>query len=286
MRNGAVFYEPDSLEEATRILAEGESVSVLAGGQTLVEAMNRGELRPRSILSLGRIEALKGITSDPDGGVTIGAMTTHRELAETPILSGLHRLLALAAREIGSPAIRNLATIGGSLCRADAYLDYPAPLLALDAELHLRSCSGERTVSVADLFEAGSAHTRQPHEILVRILLPPSPAGALCVYERVARSDQDVPIVSLALGLEMDGVTCRLARIGVGSCGPAPIRSRQAEARLEGTELGEREVAFAIQVLLQNVAPVDDLRGTASYRRAVLPGLLRRALRTARRVGV
>lgn len=273
------FFEPDSVAEVMRILAAEPEARVVAGGQTLVEQLNARRISPRVLISLRRIADLKGLRRTADGTVVIGAMATHRAIVEADCLVGGHTLLAMAARQIASPAVRNVATIGGSVCRVDPNLDYPAVLLALDASMCIAAPGGERETQIADFYAHNGDRGLRPDELLLQIKLPSQPARSLAIYERVTRCAQDMPIISAALIVTMDGSVCREVRIGVGSCGPAPLRLRQAEIRLEGTSLSDADITQACRLSDNEISPINDVRASAAYRRMLVPRLLERALR-------
>ena len=132
------FHGPSTVDEAVSLLAADEDARCLAGGATLVAMMNADLVMPSALVSLRHIEALRGIAADSGGGLRIGAMATHREVAGAAGLDGAHALISETARVIGHPAIRNMGTIGGSIGHGDPQADYPGALVALDAAVELR----------------------------------------------------------------------------------------------------------------------------------------------------
>jgi len=271
------FIEPDTVADVLEILSANSGAHIVAGGQILVEQLAARQIAPHTLISLRRVSRLCGLSNSIDGSVLIGSMTTHRVLAETNFLRGSHKLLSEAARQIAGPAIRNVATIGGSICCADARLDYPAVLTALDACVRIVGPAGERTLSILDFYAQKGI---RDDELLVEVRLPPSPAHSLTLYERVARCEQDMPIFSVAIHASMKRDLCCAVAIAVGSCGPAPVRLTSVERRLRDTSLNENDIADACVSVAEHLNVHDDVRATATYRRMLAPRVVARALRT------
>ena len=275
------FHGPSTVDEAVSLLAADEEARCLAGGATLVAMMNADLLMPSALVSLRHIEALRGISPGADGGLRVGAMTTHREVAHATGLNGAHALLAETARVIGHPAIRNMGTIGGSIGHGDPQADYPGALVALDAAVEVRGPDGTRTVAAGDFFVDYLETALQPGELITAVTLPPSPAGGFGAYEKFARVEGDYATVSVAAVVAMEDGRCSYARIALGSCGPVPIRAGAAEDRLKGSALEDTDIAEAAAILRGECDPVDDVRGSGEYRMMLVEPLLGRALRAA-----
>ena len=275
------FHGPSTVGEAVSLLAADEDARCLAGGATLVAMMNADVVMPSALVSLRHIEALGGISGDPGGGLRIGAMTTHREVAEAAGLHGAHALLPETARVIGHPAIRNMGTIGGSIGHGDPQADYPGALVALDAAMELQGPGGARAVAAGDFFVDYLETALAPGELITAVTLPPSPAGAFGAYEKFARVEGDYATVSVAAAVAMEAGKCGHVRVALGSCGPTPVRAEEAEARLAGTALGDEDIAAAAAILREACDPVDDVRGSGEYRMMLVEPLLGRALRAA-----
>lgn len=276
------YHAPASIEDAVRLLADDPDAVCLAGGQTLVAAMNTGIARPSAVVSLRRIEALAEIHRDGDGAIAIGAMATHRAISREDRLAGGHAVLREAAGEIAHPAIRARGTIGGSICHADPMADYPGALAALGAEIEIASREGRRRVGTDDFFLDFLTTAVEPGELVVRVHLPPAPAGSVGVYEKFARADGDFAILSVALMVAMEGGRCCAIALALGSCGPTPVRSREAESVLRGSDLSPDYLAEACRLLDRAAQPMDDVRGSAAYRRALIPRLASRAVERAK----
>ncbi len=275
---GMDFHEPTSLEEAIGLLAADDDAKCLAGGQTLVAVMNLGLYRPSALVSLGRIPGLTAVSRDADGSVSIGAMATHGTVAAFDGFADGHAVVHEAAGCIAHPAIRNMGTIGGSICHGDPAADYPSALVAADAEIDIVGPAGERTLPAAEFFVEFLTTALAPGELVTRVRLPASAEGSAGHYEKFARVDGDFATVSVAAVLAMPGGTCRHARIALGGCGPVPVRSAEADAALTGSALDEEAIHRAAALLVEASDPIDDVRGTAEYRRLLIPRLVRRAL--------
>ncbi len=275
------FHGPSTVDEAVSLLAADEEARCLAGGATLVAMMNADLLMPSALVSLRHIEALRGISAGADGGLRVGAMTTHREVAHATGLYGAHALLAGTARVIGHPAIRNMGTIGGSIGHGDPQADYPGALVALDAAVEVQGPEGARTVAAGDFFVDYLETALLPGELITAVTLPPPPAGACGAYEKFARVEGDYATVSVAAVVAMEDGRCSYARVALGSCGPTPVRAEAAEERLTGSALEDADIAEAAAILREECDPVDDVRGSGEYRMMLVEPLLGRALRAA-----
>ena len=262
------YVAPETLEAAYRALQADEAVC-LAGGQSLVAMMNLGLAAPKQLVSLRRLAALRGLSEQLDGGLRIGAMTTHAELAGLNPKAAGPALIARTARLVAYPAIRSRGTIGGSVALADPSADYPVALQAADASIEIGGPDGSRRVDARDFFRGLFETALNPGEIVIAVHLPPGPAGAGAAYEKLSLVAGDFAIVSVAaIGRE----TVDLA---VGGCGPTPIL-------LAGVAAETDALLAAGRALAASCNPPGDHRASAAYRRRVLPELIRRAGLAAR----
>jgi carbon-monoxide dehydrogenase medium subunit len=274
------FASPESLSEALSLLA-AEGARCLAGGQSLAAMMNARLVSPTALVSLRRIPELSRIEALPDGDLRIGAMATHAEVARLSPRAAGPALVCRAAATIGHPAIRNQGTIGGSLAHADPAADYPAAVLCAGAGIVVAGAAGRRTVPAAEFFTGYYETALGPGEIVAAVEIPPGPAGARAHYEKFALVHGDFALVSAAVILAVADGRCSAARIAVGACAPAPLRLPAAEAALVGTNLDDRAIAAAGALLAEACDPVDDFRGSAAYRRKMVPRIVARAIRAA-----
>ncbi|MGR9092112.1 MAG: FAD binding domain-containing protein [Gammaproteobacteria bacterium] len=267
------YFRPDSLDEALKRLAEFDDARPIAGGATLVAMMNSDLLAPTALVSLAAIDELAGICASTDG-IVIGAMTRHAVVAGDMRLRGDMAVIRLAAAEIGHPAIRAVGTIGGSIAHADPAADYPTALTAAGAEIEILGSGGRRRIAAAAFFEGFYTTALADGELITAVHLPPPRADGTAVYRKIARSDGDFAIASMAFAGVFDGARCRRARIAVGGCGSTPIHSDAVDAMLIDATPEDACVADAAAALAAACDPMDDVRGSASYRRLLVRRLL------------
>lgn len=266
------LYRPQSVAEATALLAQDPEARAMSGGATLVAMINAGVIEPAGLVSLDCIEEIKGISLLADGRVRIGAFTRHRETAECRIELGEAGVVRHAASQIANATVRNMGTIGGSISFADPGLDYPPALVAADAVIEIASTAGRRTVPAAEFFVDWYTTAVQPGEIVTAVLLP-RPQGGIGLYLKHCRVSGDYATASLAIALGAGGV-----RVAVGGCGPTPIRDDEADAILS-SDRSAAALARAGALLEQKADPLDDVRGSADYRRRLIARLLVSAVR-------
>ncbi|MFP2959654.1 FAD binding domain-containing protein [Myxococcus sp. 1LA] len=274
------YAEPESVEAALSVLGANEDAHCLAGGASLVAMMNAGRITPGMLVSLHRIPELFTVSETPEG-VWLGAMCTHRTVAADTRLRGAMEVVRAAARQLAHPAIRNMATVGGSIGLADPRTELPVALVAASALAEVASAHGRRRVPVESLFVGSHRTSLQRGELVTRVFVPKGETGAVGHHLRFSRVAADYPTVSVSLVLAMDGERCRQARVVMGSCGPVPLRVDAADQRLVGTRLEAEDIAEAGALLAQAAFPIDDVRGSAEYRRLLIPRLLGRALSQA-----
>ena len=268
------YVEPSSLEEALQILAaRGEDAKVLAGGHSLVPLMKLRLAQPGVLVYLGRIPGLKGISLDGQR-LRIGGMTTHAEVAASPLVRQHARALAQAAHEIGDRQVRARGTIGGSLAHNDPAADLPAVMLALDAEMKLRSASGERTLK-AEPFLVGMLETAlRPDEILTEVSVGVSPRSA---YVKFPNPASHYAITGVGVALQGNG-TVTAARVGVTGAAPLAYRSAGAEAALTGKSLSAESISAAANAAYDGRELLSDIFASAEYRSMLVRVLTKRAL--------
>ena len=265
---------PRTVDEATALLAEDPDARPLAGGATLVAMMNARVLEPHALVNLGRIDELRGIVREPDGGLRIGAYTRHRETAASALLTGTGAVVRHAAGQIANATVRNMGTIGGSISFADPGLDYPPAIVAADAEVEIASVAGRRRIPAREFFVDWYTTALEPGEIVTAVILAPKAGGAS--YVKHARVASDYATASAAVCIEGRGTV----RAVIGSCGPTPVRDDDADALLSG-DRSDDAIARAAALLDARADPLDDVRGSAEYRRLLIPRLLLRAVRRA-----
>lgn len=273
MPSSPSLFRPRTLDEALDILAATPDARPISGGASLVAMMNAGLIEPAALVSLTRIPELSGTQVAADGSILIGAATRHSAVAADAVFGGTAAVLAHAASQIAGVAVRNMGTIGGAVAHADPGLDFPPALFAVDARVRIAAQSGRRTLPIRDFFVDWYTTALQPGEIVIGFEIPKPKPGA-GFYLKHARVAGDFAIVSVALSLTDDGKV----RVAVGGCGPGPLASAEADQILSsGLSAGALHRAGALLVALAN--PVDDVRGTAEYRKLLIPRMLARAVR-------
>ena len=273
------FFEPTTLAEASRLFA-AEHAQLLAGGTDLVIGMKALTETPQSVISLQKIPGLAGITTEADNSISIGAMTKVREVELSADILQHHTALAEGAAEIGSIQIRNLATVGGNIAHASPAADTVAGLLVADAQVHIASADGERTVPIDELFTGPGQTVLTPGEIITRFRLP-SPASGSHYIKHKIREVMDLAFIGVAAAINVDNGTITDARIGLAAVAPTPIRATEAEELLKGNALTPALLEQAGEAAAAASSPISDLRCSAEHRREMVDVLTRRTLEQA-----
>ncbi|MGE0735676.1 MAG: xanthine dehydrogenase family protein subunit M [Alphaproteobacteria bacterium] len=273
-----LYHQPNSLDEALRLLAEIEGARCIAGGQTLVAMLNAKLVEPEALISLARIVPLSTISTVENGALRIGSMATHAAVATSPIVVRDFPMLAQTAHAIAHPAIRNFGTIGGAVAHGDPSADYPAALVASDAVIEIASTVGRRQVAVAEFFQDYLTTVLEPGELIASITVPRPPKNTTGSYYKLARVDGDYATVSVAAQLGVQGGKCSHIAVAIGSAGPRPVRLPAAEAKLIGQPLSDQAIGALGAALAEASDPIDDVRGSSDYRRAMISPLVRRVV--------
>jgi CO/xanthine dehydrogenase FAD-binding subunit len=271
---------PSSLDEALRLLAdEPGQWRPLAGGTDVMVLFNAGRLPWRRFFSIWHLAELRGIEVGP-GEVALGALTTYSELRRHPVIGAEFPNLARAAAETGAEAIQNRGTLGGNIANASPAADSPPALLAYGAEIELISVRGRRRLPY-DGFHTGYKQMQmQPDEMISRIFLPRTRHERVHYYRKVGtRRAQAISKVVMAAVGRLAGGRVEEAALALGSVAPTVVRCHGTEEVLRGALLDEATRARAREALGQEIAPIDDLRSSARYRRRVSENLLEEFLR-------
>jgi len=282
------YARAGSLGEALALLAEAPGdTKLLAGGQSLVPMLNMRLVRPAVLVDVNGVRELTGIAPTAGGGLRIGALTRHAELAAAPAVTEHAPLLAEAARHVGHAAIRNQGTLGGSLAHADPAAELPAALLALDARVQIRGPRGAREVAADAFFRGLLATALEPDEILTAIDVPAQPPG--WGFVEIARRPGDFALAGVAavvrvghpLTLPSPGGEREVRVVGFG-VGDRPVRLGSAERLLASAPLDGESAARAGAAAGLDCDPPSDVHGSAEYRRHLATVLTERALLQAR----
>ena len=271
------YHRPDSLEEALQLLAEhGDEAKVLAGGQSLIPVMKLRLAAPAHLIDISRL----GMDSiaEADGHLAIGALTRHRDLERSDLLKARYPVMAAAAPQISDPIVRNLGTIGGSLCHADPAGDWGSVMLALQASVVLRSGRGERELPIAKFLEDTFTTALEPDEILTEVRVPQPAGSSGGTYLKMERKVGDFATVAAALHISLSDGTIERAGIGLTAVGSKNLQATDAEASLAGAEPTEAAFAEAGRLAAEASSPVTDVRGSADYKRHIVDVYVRRGL--------
>jgi carbon-monoxide dehydrogenase medium subunit len=277
------FIEPTSVAQASQLLAQyGEDARLIAGGTALILALRQRMLQPRQLISLTKIEKLRGISVDSAGTLRIGALARHSEVAASPMVNSHHPVLARLARVLANPQVRNQGTFGGNLCYADPATDPPGCLYALDASITLGSQREERTIPIADFLVDYFTTAIAQDEILVSINIPPSATNRTAHYTRHLRTTAEHrPLVNITSVVQLENARCMDARLVTAGSTITPFRCAQAEALLRGQPITPALIDEAGRLVETEIAPISDSRGSEDYRRHVAGVVARRNLRQA-----
>jgi len=276
------FQTASTVEEALAALDGG--ARPVAGGTDLVVGARQGKTPlPRSLVAIHRIDELRGITDD-GGGLRIGALTTHAELAAHPAVRERFTALADASAIVGSHATRAQGTLGGNLMNASPAMETGGPLICLGATVTLRSAHEERTVSVNDLFSGPGATVASSDELLFSVDVPAPAPHAGSAYVRLEyRRQMEIAVVGATAAVELDGDGVSAARVAITALAPTIRRVPEAEEALVGTAGDDGAVAAAARGAAEAAAPISDVRASERYRRAMAEVIARRAIGIALR---
>jgi aerobic carbon-monoxide dehydrogenase medium subunit len=274
------YHAPGSLAEATKLLGQyGDEAKVITGGMSLIPLMKLRLAAPAHLVDLRKLNELKGV-KEAGGKLVIGARTTYDELSRDKTVLAKCPVLAQAAAAVGDVQVRNRGTIGGALVHADPAADLPAAALALDAEVTLQG-KKQRTVKLADFITDSLVTAIEPDEVLVSVSVPAT--GKHAAYVKLAQQASGFALVGVAVVLEMDGKTCKSARIGVTGVSPKAFRAASVEKALAGKALDAASIKAAADKVAGDIKdPLEDpLNGSAAYRTAMAKVYTARAVQKA-----
>lgn len=269
--------------EALDFLEHHPGARILAGGTDLIISLRKRKETPSAIVDISQVEELKVIRST-DRGWQIGPCTTYAQLVHAALPRGLGGLQS-AARQVGSPQIRNTATVGGNICNSSPAADIVPPLMALDAQLTLavrkNGAVSERTLPLTEFFTGKGKNRLLPGELLVNVTLPPVTEDAMLVFEKLGlREALAISRICLALYAEQTGGVWQNFRVATGSLGETGLREAEVEEYLNESGLSDERIAGAQEILSQTCARRLAARSTMPFKREAIKGLLGHALRS------
>jgi CO/xanthine dehydrogenase FAD-binding subunit len=277
------YFRPGSVDEALSLLAEhGGDAKPLAGGQSLIPAMNFRLATPAVLVDLNGLNDLSYI-QDGTGELRIGGMTRQRAVERSALVGQRFPLLSEAMPHIAHPAIRNRGTIGGSLAHADPAAELPAVMLALNATFATRSQTGIRAIRASDFFVGLFSTALAPGELLTQISIPPAQKRSGFAFQEISRRHGDFALAGVAVAVHLDDQErCADARIALFSVGDRPLLAEHASRALEGQSPSAEIIrAAADAAATQDIDPPSDIHASARYRRHLANVLMRRALERA-----
>ncbi|HEV8353604.1 MAG TPA: xanthine dehydrogenase family protein subunit M [bacterium] len=272
------YHRPATVDEALKLLVDLPDAKVLAGGHSLLPMMKLRLVTPTHLIDLGRVPGLRDIRLD-GGAVAIGAMATHWAVESADVVGRSAPLLAETAARVGDVQVRNVGTIGGNLAHADPAADYPAAMLALDAELVAQSPRGRRTIAAADFFTGLFATALTSDELLVEIRIPVQRGGG--AYLKFPHPASGFAVVGVAAIAGVSGGTVERVRVGITGVGPAAYRSGAVEGALAGGPATPEAVGAAAEHAADGVDVNEDIFAPAEYRAHLARVFTRRALLAA-----
>jgi carbon-monoxide dehydrogenase medium subunit len=273
------YQRAASIDEAIQKLqASGGRAKLLAGGHSLVPLMKLRLSEPGVLIDIARVPGLSGIR-ETGGKIEIGAGTVHHDVATSALLRQKCRVLADAAGEIGDPQVRNRGTLGGSLAHSDPSADYPAVMLAIDAEIQLKGPKGARAVKASAFFQDLFTVDLAPDEIIVGVQFAPAKAAA---YAKLHQRASHYAIVGVAAALDVKDGVIQAVRIGLTGAGSHATRMTNVEQALAGQPLSVKTLESAARLAGVGMKDVNaDIHASQEYRRAMIPVFTHRALEGA-----
>ncbi len=275
------YEAPTTIDDAVKALGRSPDAKVLAGGHSLIPLMKLGLAQPELIVDIRRITGLREIKSE-SGAVVVGALATHRSIAENSTISKTLTALAEAAGAVGDVQVRSRGTIGGSLAHADPAADEPAPTIAFDATIRVIGPKGRREIPAREFFKGPFETALAPNEIVIEIRFP-TPTGRVgSAYTNFAHPASGFAIVGVAavVAIKSDG-TVERAAIGVTGAAAGPFRATAAERALAGTRGDANAIAAAAAKATDGVTTLSDLTASSEFRKHLVDVYARRALERA-----
>jgi carbon-monoxide dehydrogenase medium subunit len=270
------YHRPESIDAAVKLLADlGEDARPLAGGHSLIPAMKLRLAQPKALVDLAAVAELRRI-EERGGTISIGAMATHAEILASPLLATRAPIFPAAAHHIGDTQVRNLGTIGGSLAHADPGADWPAIVLASDAELEIASVGKRRTVPASEFFVDVLQTALGPGELLVRITI--APTSDAVAYVKTEQKASGFAVCGVAAVVDR---SAKRVRVGITGVAPFAYRATGVERALEGRNLDAAAIDEAARAAAEGVEALGDIHASAEFRAHLARVNTARALKQA-----
>ena len=277
---GFKYFSPTTLDEAVSILKDYNGrAKVLAGGTDLLPMMKLWAVTPEYIVSLKRIAGLDYIREEGKE-LRIGALTTISRVLASDFIKRRCLSLYEAAASFATPQVRNMATIGGNICRSSPSADIVPPLMSFGAELRLVGAKGERQVLLEDFF-TGAGQNILDGEVVSEIVIPLPGEQCGTTFIKLTRNSVDLAKVNCAVKITVSDGRCKDIRIVLGAVADKAVRARKAEQAIKDEEIKDEVIEGAAQKVIEDITPITDARSTAEYRAQVSKVLVKRAIKQA-----
>ena len=276
------YHRARSVEEAVSLLGQhGDEAKLLAGGHSLIPLLKLRFAQPGHLIDVRRIPDLAGIR-EVDGAILIGAATTHAQVERSSVADRRLPILVEAASQIGDPQVRNVGTVGGSIAHADPGADWPAVMLALNAEFRVVGARGARTIPADDFFLDILTTALEPAEILTEIRIPTPAARSGGAYAKFRHPASGYALIGVAAQVSLGaGNTIREARVAVTGVGTRATRARATEQALTGKAGDDEGIAMASRAISEGLEPRADAKGSVEYQQQLAAVYARRAIAKA-----
>ena len=277
------FESPSTLAEALKIMkASGEKARPICGGTDLLIQMRAGVRQPAVVVDIKKVKEMRELKFSSKSGLKLGAAVSCIDVAENADMRRYYPGLTEAAHLIGSLQIQNRASVGGNLCNGSPAADTTPALIALKAKARIAGGKATRDVPVEEFVLSPGRTVLKPGELLVQLLIPaPAPHSSDAYLRFIPRNEMDIAVVGVGASVTLSGGVVKAARIGLGAVAATPLLAEKAAESLIGKKLDESTLATAARLASETSSPIDDMRGTAEYRRHVTGVLTRRALTIA-----
>jgi len=280
--NSFEYFVPSAVDEALDLLVQkGDDAKVVAGGTGIINMMKQRLVNPEVLISIGKLPGLESV-SFSDGNAKLGALVRHQDLVKSGEIRQSLPLLTETYGHVATVRVRNFATVGGGLVHGDPNQDPQVSLLALNAEVSLRSKKGMRTLPLSEFMVDYYETAIHPDELLVDVNVPLPPSGAGSAYLKfLPRTADDYATVSAAAVVALKDGSISDVRLAFGSAGPTAKRCPEAERMLTGQKPSADLIRAAAETAKELADPVSDGRGSAGYKKDMVPVFVRRALEKA-----
>jgi len=277
------YFEPKTIAEACVLLDKYEDAKVIAGGQSLVPMLKQRLVEPECLINIREISELNYIEYDENAGLRIGALTTHRQIEKSPVIESKCGMLSEMMKMLGDVQVRNVGTIGGSLCHADPVADPAVALMSLGANVKAVSSSGSRIIPLEKFFTDYFETTLQPGELLTEIQVPNPKSRFGSAFEKHSVYERDLAVVNVAIGITLaatNGIVSDV-KIALGAVASTPIRAKTAEEKLLSKSVDAEAIVEAAQAASEESQPISDIYFSENYKRELVSVLTQKTIETA-----